>query len=551
MNRQTRPGLVAILILECIAAAPAAEIYVNAGNAGAQTGAQQSPFRTVQAAIDAADNGDEIRVAAGTYVENLRVEGKAIVLRGGYSASWVRDLVNSPCTLNGAGGNAVINLIEADATIDGFRITAGTGSTEEVPYGYHGGGIYSRDGSPTITNNVIEANSIISNDPPVDYNLGGGIYVSGGALATILNNVVRGNSAGRGAGIAVTGAQAALIQGNTIENNTAVGDHGGGLFIAVVDASITQNIIRGNEVGRDLGYGWGGGLIIVGQGNSAELAFNTVYGNFAAAYGSGEFIDEGASAEIHHELIFRNVSKDGCEAVSAIAVDGGEGVGSRATISHCTVVGNVCPDSTRGNGLQVEGGSTVSVTNSIFWNNGGDDFAVFDGTLSITYTCSQEAYAGTGNFSADPGFVDAPADDYHLAAGSPCIDAGDPGAPADADAAGGGTRADLGRFGGATDASAHVPSGGTPNDGGAADSAGGSSDDDGDAGDDSQGDSAGDSGVEEAGGSTLGVGACPSAAALLLSFSLIGLRRPAGRAARGRLAVGRSGSQSHGAGTFQ
>ncbi|MFN0135314.1 MAG: right-handed parallel beta-helix repeat-containing protein [Phycisphaerae bacterium] len=424
-------------------AAWAAELYVSAASGNdANAGTQASPLRTVQAAINAAVTGDEIRVAAGTYRQNLRVEAKTLVLRGGYAADWTRNVAANVTTLQSPGDNAVINLLESDSTVDGFRITGGTGSTEEAPYGFHGGGIYCRNGSPTITANTIESNDVTRADSASDYNFGGGIYVIDGRNATITDNVVRGNSAGRGAGIAVVG-QSALIRGNTVEENTAVGDHGGGMFIAVVDAVVTQNVIRGNEVGRELGYGWGGGLIFFGLGNRAELSFNTLYENYAAAYGAAEFIDEGASVTIHHELIYNNVSKDGCEAVSAIAVDGGADGGSRATISFCTVAGNVCPDSTRGNGLQVEGVSTVTVTNSIFWNNGGDDFAVTDdSTLEVSFTCSEEGFAGSGNINVDPRFVDAAAADFRLSSGSPCIDAGDPATASEGDG-----RVDMGRFG--------------------------------------------------------------------------------------------------------
>lgn len=500
------------LMLATVAAAPAGDIYVDGSNAsGTELGTQQSPFRKVQSAIDAAAGGDRIRVAAGTYVENLRIDSKAIILEGGYSGAWVRDTAANPTTLSSAGGNAVINLIAADATIDGFRITGGTGSTEEVPYGYHGGGIYSRDGSPTISNNIIENNDVRKNDAASDYNYGGGAYVTNATTVTIMNNVVRGNSAGRGAGIAVFGQEAHIL-GNTIESNIAIGDHGGGMFIGVVNATVSQNIIRRNEVGRDLGYGWGGGLIVVNKGNSAELSFNTVYENFAAAFGSGEFVDEGAHADIHHELIYGNLSKAECESISAIYIDGGEGVGSTATISFCTIVGNICENSTRGNGLQVEGKSVVSVTNSIFWDNGGDDFAVFDtSSINATFVCSEEAIAGTGNISDDPRFVNASANDYHLGAGSPCIDAGDPASPFNFEPADNGGRADMGRYGNATDApsAAELSDSGTGSGGGS--------------GDNSQ--PATDETAPPSNDSVSSAGLCPTASAMLLSISLIGVGR--------------------------
>lgn len=540
MSRPFSICIAAAILLSFAGLAPAADLYVNGAAAGAGDGdgTQQNPYRTVQAAIEAAGAGDVIRVAAGTYSETLRIEGKAIVLEGGYSAAWVRDLAANTTTLAGPGGNAVVTLIESDATIDGFRITGGTGSTEELPYAYHGGAIYSRDGSPTIANNLIEGNDIRSADPPADYNLGGGIYVYGAPRATIINNTVRNNFAGRGAGIAVVG-QAALIQGNIVDGNVAVGDHGGGMFVAVVNAQITQNIVRRNEVGRDLGYGWGGGLIFLGSGNAAEISFNTVYENFAAAYGAGEFVDEGARADIHHELIYRNRSKDGCEAVSAIAVDGGEGVGSEATIRHCTVVGNVCENAVRGNGLQVEGLSTVRVSNCIFWNNAGDDFSVDPtSTLAVSYTCSQEAVAGAGNISSDPRFVNAAGDDYHLAAGSPCIDAGDPAAPFGDEPAPNGGRADMGRYGNAGDAAPSSGGGagggvggtgagtGGSSAGGSSGSAGGSSG----AGTDASG--PGDAESADANEAVLAAAPCPTAAALLVSASLIGMRRSACRRMR-------------------
>ena len=51
-------------------------------------------FPTIQLAIDAAVNGDEILVAPGTYVENLDYSGKTIIIRstGGADATTIQPL---------------------------------------------------------------------------------------------------------------------------------------------------------------------------------------------------------------------------------------------------------------------------------------------------------------------------------------------------------------------------------------------------------------------------------------------------------------------------
>ncbi len=71
------------------------------------------------------------------------------------------------------------------------------------------------------------------------------------------------------------------------------------------------------------------------------------------------------------------------------------------------------------------------------WN----DYPQYPERIDIRYTDigAKESWFGTGNFDANPLFVDSTGD-FRLRTGSPCIDAGDPSGELDAD----GTRADQG-----------------------------------------------------------------------------------------------------------
>ena len=174
-----------------------ANLYVDDDNAGAQDGSALRPFRTVQQAIDAAKDNAVIAVAGGTYPQNIRVQEKAVRLYGGYVGGTkagyaagtagnftVRDPAANPSHLKGNGKDSVVTLYEAGASIvDGFLITGGGRSSVAAP-SWVGGGFYIYEGSPTISNNVIEKNQTC---PPVKQDeeaLGGGIYATGAATAS-------------------------------------------------------------------------------------------------------------------------------------------------------------------------------------------------------------------------------------------------------------------------------------------------------------------------------------------------------------------------------
>jgi hypothetical protein len=122
-------------------------------------------YATIQAAIDAATNGDTVLVASGTYVENLNIN-KNIILS---STSGPENTI-----IDGNQNGRVIKLdgsvsSDIDMKIIGFSIQNGNTSEHQG-----GGGIYLRNRSTIIENCFIMNNS--TSEPSMG---GGGLSIAG------------------------------------------------------------------------------------------------------------------------------------------------------------------------------------------------------------------------------------------------------------------------------------------------------------------------------------------------------------------------------------
>ena len=226
---------------------------------------------TIQAAIDAARNGDVILVSPGTYPEQINFSGKAIAVE---SASGSKNTV-----IDGGGEGSVVTFSSGEtsaAVLRGFTIQNGTGT---VSFGNtEGGGIEISGSSPTILENLVTNNEACD---------GGGIAITNGGSPLISRNAILRNSGGDcgglgGGGIAIHGAGAPRIIGNDVSENSECCANGGGIY---VNYTTGVALIFDNRIYENSSGGSGGGLYVANQGD-VNVIQNLISSN-SAGLGAG------------------------------------------------------------------------------------------------------------------------------------------------------------------------------------------------------------------------------------------------------------------------
>ena len=214
-------------------------------------------YTTIQAAINAAVNGDTIivrpdSVNGGPYVENIDFRGKAVRVRS--------ELGRGATTIDGNQAGSVVKFVNGegpDSVLEGFTITNGSGTLDDQ--WTYGGGIYCKDhSSPTISKNNIRGNHAL---------FGGGISCRDFSSPMIVGNEIsenEGKDKVYGGGICCRNYAHPKVLGNTITGNIA-GYHGGGIYCSASAPPIENNILAGNSAW------WGGGIFYTGGGVSPEI----------------------------------------------------------------------------------------------------------------------------------------------------------------------------------------------------------------------------------------------------------------------------------------
>ncbi|MBN1420378.1 MAG: hypothetical protein JXP34_16490 [Planctomycetes bacterium] len=362
------------------------------GSAGAATinvpDASHTPPNTIQGGINAASPGDEVVVAPGTYNEDVSI-ALSVTLRssGGHAVTTIQGTgTTSAVTVTGAG---------VVATIQGFRITGGTGTS--VAGEFRGGGIRIHGvASATVTANDITGNGVTSGTSSE----GGGIHAINCPDLNVTDNLIRENNAYVGAGLCIETCPDYVLRGNTIDNN-------GTVFC-----------------------GFAGGLVARYTSTGGTIEANVVYGNRGSVYGGG--LDVWSSATLLNNIVYENYSNNG----------GGVYLYTDASPQTFLLLHNTFAHNTAGllgAGVLVHcSNGTVDLQGNIIYFNriGASPSNLVEASMTTPPTVyvnyndiespDTSFWGGTptGNMTSDPLFVNAAAGDYHIdpVTPSPCKD---------------------------------------------------------------------------------------------------------------------------------
>lgn len=379
-----------------IARADATIRYVAPGGV---CGGMAPCYAAVQAAVDAANPGDVIKVRQGAYAgvgprpapigyhgpavitQSLYIS-KTVSIQGGYGAAFAEppSPETNPTTLDAQGQGRVI-FVDRDisATIEGLRITGGdaTGLKGDHWSLDAGGGLFLWHSAPaaSISNNRVSGNRAV---------VGGGVYVYEGAPTFRSNSVASNTSGDLGGGLFLYSSDA-TITANTISSNTG-GGGAGGLFAYYRQPTISANVVVLNSTN-----GRGGGMYL--QGGAPVLTNNVIADNQAKGGGSGLCLLD-SSPQLLHTTIAGNHGGDG-SGVYAFSLQ----KPSSVTLTNTILVGHKV-------GIAAGQGYTATLSATLWHDN--------DSNLTGNVVHADD-------YSDDPLFE---SDGYHLTSDSPAVDRG-------------------------------------------------------------------------------------------------------------------------------
>lgn len=402
---------------------------------------------TIQAGIDAAQNGDTILVDDGVYKGegnvNIDFKGKQITLK---SRNGAQVTIIDCEKQNETRGFIFHNDETIDSVIDGFTIKNGDHT--------FGGGLYLSYASPIIKNCIIDSNKARKNGSWTGF--GGGIYIFNADPIITDCTIIR-NEAEYiyGGGIYIDGeffSDGVVLRETqataTIENCTITDNTGGGIYAqSFVNPIINECIISENS-GRGILYNFSartwnpitncriehnsGGGLEAREYSVIEIQKSIIVGN-TAEYGGGILCSATSELYVSDCVIALNTATKYGGGIEVTSKWGG------TEVKYCTITQNTAHE--KGGGVYAMMiFSGFDLTNSIIWDNKseGSHAEVFaagrrvvirfsdikNGLEGIDYEPDGKHFIYENNIDEDPMFVDADSGDYRLKLGSPATEMG-------------------------------------------------------------------------------------------------------------------------------
>jgi hypothetical protein len=393
------------------------DIYVSPDGSDFNSGlSMDNPLRTIQMASFKV-SGDTlpphvIHLAAGTYSPSLTGESYPLKMNHNTVLSGAGPELT---VLDGEGIYKISHLAgKQNLIFENLRLTGGysTGSNLQM----YGGAIGCDSTFNLILRNITidsctgyfgGAIGIINSDVHLDQVMirdnwglskGGALFARGKNTIELHHVTITGNKSSSGGGICGAGSyydhSSLTVTGDDvkIERNHTTGTRGGAIYLYFTDFMMENfNITDHNST-------YGGGIY---SHYSNGTIYNFLFTNDTALQQGG-----------------------------AIA-----GVASNIDLVNCTFSGNYCENT---GSLYFKNNSDVSIKNCISWNNGPVEAEFSDSHLTIEYSDIELGQEGIfitppenlhwleGNIDANPMFEMSGGHPWQLAAGSPCIDAGNP-----------------------------------------------------------------------------------------------------------------------------